>query len=343
MSGESILSADMSTVGRWIVGGFRWWTGELMSLAPASLGAGGVTKGKALVFSDDGQLLRVDGGIAGEPFAPGSTTRAMTILVPRSACLMRVIDVPAMTRRDLTAMVTTDADRLMPAPAGQMLVAARPVGESAVGRMAVEIAGLSTAIAAQLIATCDAVGVVPRHVGVYDPHDADARLIDFLPAMRAAGMLGEERSGRSFWWAVTAFLVFANIVALIARDVTATDRMTQLVAEQQPAVAIAERMKRRLTDDDRVIQMALDRREGAGAATALGIVAEALPGGAWVQRFEWHNGAILLAGYKARGLDVIAALRQSPRLIEVRQTSNAAAADIPVGQPFELTARVRPN
>ncbi len=338
----SILSADMTTIGRWLASGLRWWVDELAGLVPIDLGAA-TGRAQRLLFDGSTGLTRLHHDGSSDAVMPSVTPRAANVDFARSSALVRTMEMPAMTARDLRAMVALDADRLMPSPGGRMLVAARAVGTTATGQQQIEIAGVALSEAQRLAETCTALNVAPRRIGLHDPAGIALPAFDFAPAMRAAGVLPGEGGSRLFWWAVVAFLVFANVVALVARDQAATDAIAQTVDEQQPAVAIADRIKHKLTNDQKRVEDTLARRNSANGMMAMAIVAEALPRGAWVQRFDWRDGRIQLSGYKIKGVDVIAALRQSPRLTEVRQASGAVSADIPIGQPFELTARIGAN
>jgi hypothetical protein len=49
---------------------------------------------------------------------------------------------------------------------------------------------------------------------------------------------------------------------------------------------------------------------------------------------------VRLSGYKRPGVDVIGALRKSPRLADVVAASAETVASLPTGEPFDITARV---
>jgi len=340
MTPQDLLNADMATIGRWIRSGFRWWMNELSELFPTGLGTGG--RGPIAYFDGDADLRMMRDGTLAEAVPASRTTRLMTIILPVESCLVRSIELPRMSASDLGRYVLVDADRLMPAPAGRMLLSAERVGEApGEGRMTVDIAGLPSNLATRLLDQCRMLDVRPTRIAIYDADARTGRRFDFLPAMQAAGLFGRAGSGRPFWWAVAAFLLAVNIAALVYRDVAKTSRLEQLVQQQQPAVAIAERIKRRLVSGGKVIDAAVAQRRGGNPIEALAVVTAAFPPNAWLQRFEWKGSDIHLAGYKQTGVDMIGTLRKSPRLADVRQTTGEALADIPVGQPFELSARVK--
>ena len=74
---------------------------------------------------------------------------------------------------------------------------------------------------------------------------------------------------------------------------------------------------------------------------ALGSVSAALPSGAWVQRYAWSGRSVRLTGYKRQGVDVLAALRHDPRFANVRSANSDVIAEIPAGQPFDITATLK--
>lgn len=321
MSGRGILDADMTTVGGWLRDGWRWWIDELAAMIPPSwrrLGTGG----QIALF--DG--TRVTGAEAG---------RTAAIRLAPDLCLVRTIERPAMGERDLAAMLALDADRIMPMPAETMVVAARIVAREAT-RMTVRVAALPRERAIALASATAAAGVIPSRVFLADGDDA----IEFLPALRASGLMAIRRGAARAWWGAVAFLLLLNIALLVWRDSARTQRLEDLVEAQRPAVAASRTIAARVQNGQRAARVVLARRRSRDPLWLLGQVSTALPPGAWVQRFGWDGETLKLAGYRPRNANVVAALRATPGFVEVRNTSSDTVAEIPAGQPFDVTARI---
>ena len=72
-------------------------------------------------------------------------------------------------------------------------------------------------------------------------------------------------------------------------------------------------------------------------------VSEAVPDGAWVQRYAFEGNALRLTGYRQPDADVAGALRKLPLFASVKSAQSDEAAAISTGQPFDLVAQLREN
>lgn len=322
MAGRGILDADMATLGGWLRDGWRWWTDELAAMVPASLRDAGTTRATAAVF--DG--ARLAGGLPGQ---------AVAISLDPELVLIREIARPAMGERDLERLLAFDAERIMPMPAEAMVVASR-IDRREGTTMQVAVAALPIARAEALAAAVAAANVRPVRVLV----DRSEGVIDFLPALRRAGFFARDRSAARGWWAAVAFLFLLNLAMIVWRDVARTDRLEDMVTQQQPAVGISRAMAGRIRNGQRVARVSLARRAALDPLGTLARLSTALPAGAWVQRYNWYGDTLKIAGYRPRDANVVAALRAAPGFAEVRNTSSDTVAEIPAGQPFDVTARL---
>lgn len=332
MSGRGILDADMATLGAYIAQGWRWWVDELAAMVPARWRRGAGDALPRFLLAGD-RLERVD---AGRRVLPADAPVA--VMVPRAACLVRTTEWPAVGERDLHRLIALEADRLLPAGPGEMLVAGRRLPGGAEGRVAVEVAGLPRTVAVALLAATAAARVTPVRVLLEQPDDAPA--IDFAPAMRAEGLIARARSGARFWWSVVAFLMVLNVALAVWRDAARVERLERLVAEQQPAMGVARTIGTRIARDRRIaVQSALLRRR-QDALRDLGAVGAALPPGAWVQRYVWEPPEVRLTGYRPPRSDVATALRRAG-FAEVHTMGESGDAATPLGEPFDLSAQGR--
>jgi hypothetical protein len=325
VSGRGILDADMATLGRYLAQGWRWWLDELAALVPARLRRGG---GEALP-----RMVLADAQLAPAPGERRVPTGAVAVVVPRAACLVRTTEWPTLGERDVQRLVALEADRLFPAPPGEMLVAARRMEGGAPGRTLVEVAALPRAHATHIADAAAAAQLTPARVLL---EGADA--IDFAPALRAEGLIARPRSGARFWWSIVAFLALFNVALAVWRDAARVERLERLVAEQQPALNVARTIATRVARDRRVaLQSAVLRRRQDALAT-LAAAGAALPSGAWVQRYVWEPPELRLTGYRPPRSDVATALRRAG-FAQVHAMGESGDSATPLGEPFDLSAQ----
>lgn len=331
MSARGLLDADMQTLGRWFLEGWRWWVGELRALVPAGWRRNGGGDLPRFVF-EEGRLIP-----QGRPARRGAR---VAILVPGRLCLARTVERPAISDADLVRMLTFEGEALLPFPAGSTLITGRrlgPVGTD--GRMRIEVAGLPVATARTVLQSAEAAEVVPVRVAMLE---GATRLppLDFAPAMRGAGLLARTRSATPLLWIVVALLVAFNLGLWVWRDMASLGRLEQLVQEQQPAVSIAQAITRRADRDRALAGGSLALRRSHDALDGLAAASRALPDGAWLQRFAWDGRTVRLAGYKPPRTDVVTALRRSGRFSDIRSTSEEVETTVPGGEPFDVSARL---
>lgn len=339
MSAKHILDADMTTISRWVSGGMRWWVGELEHLLPDRLRharADGLARfrfvGRALSPLPNGRkAVRHDGPRLGERAA---------IFVPRDLCLARVVERPVLNDRDLQRMAAFEGEGLLPFASGAMIVAARRIGvTSDPAKMRVEVAGLPIDTARAIADAVLEAKAVAARVFVEDD-DMAVPPIDFAPAMREAGLIAKPRSATSIIWAAVGCLVVINIGLFIWKDVQAVKRLEQVVAEQQPAVTVAQTITRRTQGDRALVAGALAKRRNHDALAGLAATSEALPEGAWLQRYVWDGATLKLTGYKPPRTDVAGELRRSGAFADVRALNDDIQAEVPAGEPFDIGARI---
>lgn len=328
MSVRGLLDADMKTIGRWLAEGWRWWTGELREIVPARLRE---SSARALP-----KLRAENGGLVPLPKAGAR----VAIMVRSADCLVRRIERPALSLRDLRQMVALEADMLLPMPAEAIIVAARTMGAgSAPGKTDVEVVGLPMARAQAIAAAIRSAGVVPVRISMDAPEDAWAP-VDFAPAMRESGLLPELRTATPLVWALVGFLICLNIAAVIWRDVAKVEQLEQIVQDQQPAVNVAQTITRRSAQDRTlVIQSTLLRREH-DPLRAMELLGNALPENAWLQRYVWDGASVRLVGYRPAKTDIATALRRSGHFSGVRTMADETQASVPAGEPFDISARI---
>lgn len=339
MKADSVLNADMATLGRWFRSGLAWWIDELASLVPDRWRAGSGARGPMAWFDGAGTVFRFDNGAIGDAFRPSDSQRRMIVLLSSDICLIRTLQRPNVGDHDFQRMLVLDADRIMPMPGNAMLIAGRAIDRQPGAKaMTVEVAGLPYDRAVALAAATSAAGILPTRISLRRPDGAS--VFDFLPAMREAGLIANDRSAAPPWWALVGLLFMANIGLLTWRDSASVERLAELVEAQRPAVSATQRIAQRIQRYDMLARTSIVRREHRNALGLLGVFSSVLPDGAWIQRLTWDGATLRLAGYKSRDVNVVTALRRAPMLSNVRNTTSDAVAEIPAGQPFDVTARI---
>ncbi|TGX48709.1 hypothetical protein E5A73_20605 [Sphingomonas gei] len=333
-----LLDADMQTIGQWLLGGLRWWIDEIRALVPARSRrppAGGLPR----FAVERGALVSLAFGTRRAVPIPKARTW-VTIVIPAGDCLIRVITRPALNERDLQRMITFEADTLLPIPAGSALIAARNLGAAdEAGKIRIEVAGLPVDKARELADVAAATGLVPVSIVLSEAH-RQAPPLDFAPAMRGAGLLAHRRSATPLLWAFVAILMTLNVAIWIWRDAARVAGFERLVAEQQPAMNVAQTVARRGEQDRRLIARSLGLRRSRDPLNVFAAVSGALPPGVWLQRLAWDGESVRLVGYRPEKADVATALRRSGRFAAVRAAEGEIQTVMPTGEPFDITARV---
>ncbi len=171
-----------------------------------------------------------------------------------------------------------------------------------------------------------------------DPDSPGRMAVDLTRAMRAVVPVAGQGDARSAWWAIAGFLFALNLGLLVWRDMQSVLQLERLLEQQAPAVDTARAITRRIAaSNGRAIEL-VARRERYDPLDALAAATRALPAQAWVQRYAWDGKGVRISGYKARGTDVTGALRRSGRFAGVRLAGADSMAEVPAGQPFDVTA-----
>ena len=338
MSSRGILDADMRTVGQWLDNARVWWLGELAEMVPQRLRDWAAARRMLADYVPaSGEILtRLHPG-SGYP----GLRAAVAVVLPVGFCLTREIERPVMSARDLDRMIQLECHRLMPMAASEAVLAARILARSEDNRrMRVEVAAMPRAAAERLGESL--AGMSAKCLGVLaqapEPHQPAP--IDFLPALRRAGMAGSARSTTVALWLCVGFLFALNIGVLVWRDVAAVQNLDDLVSQQQPAVDAAHRIAARTQGLDRITEATADARRFAEPVTIMAKLRAALPPGVWLQRLVWKGDALRITGYRPASADVSGALRHAGFQV-TRYSDTASTGQGKLGQPFEIQLRMK--
>lgn len=325
MSAKSILDTDMTTLARMAKAGFDWWIGELRDMVPQQL----LRRLSGQVLTFDGQILL--------PLPLSRAGGRASVKLPQELCLVRRLQRPLMSTRDLALLIELDRDRIMPLSQAGMLVAARIVSRDAARRrMVVEIAGLGSSEANSLAEALAASNVTPTAIFL---DSGGEHRIDFLPAFRSAGLLGERSNKRAPWWVLVTAMVFLNLGLLVWRDETSVLRLQDHIEAQQPDLQVARQMRQQLVNTGVLMRSSAERRQEHAVLKILGGLSDALPAGTVVLRLTWRGTNVRLTGYTANLGELRSALRKLPSLTNVESRIPDGVTALPIGEPFEITAQ----
>lgn len=337
MNANSILNADMATVSGWLREGWRWWTQELADMVPASLQSMGRYNGPLALYRDDGriEMLRSSAGSHERP-------KPADLAIAEQQCLIRDIELPTMSLRDVKSTVALEAGRLFPLSDGSLLIDAEISSRSDDrNNMQVRIAAIRRDHAESAIAVCHEAGIAPQRIGIQYAFAQDRLHFDFAPIVRAAGLLPARSSAPVMWWGLVGFLFALNIGLLVWRDQQSVDNLHAAVEAQAPAVSVYRTIAARTARIEQVARTTASRRAAQDVVGDLATVTTALPDSAWVQRYDWNGMSVRLAGYLRPPADINVALRKNSRFINVRMSSADVQTGIPIGQPYDITADIR--
>ncbi len=320
-----VLDRDVAELGPAAARFWAWWTRELRALAAPLVRERSPRRDRwpLIDVTPDGRL---------EVGTPDRAVRKVALRLPAERVLRRALAMPALGVRDLERLVRLDADRLTPFAEGTAyhhLVVGATAGED--GARDVRLLSVSRGFVDQALADAQAQGRDVRALWAPDEHGR----IDLLPLVRAGRPDPARRLRRTLWAAALA-LVALNLGVWVWRDGEAT---RALEARAEAADARARRVAQASLEARALSGLLDSAASGADRADplfALDAVGRALPAGATLQRLEWRDGQVRLAGVKPAELDVAAALRSDPAFGEVRDASGAAASS----DRFELAARL---
>lgn len=336
MTGTGILDTDMTTLLRQLRAGWDWWLQELAAMVPPWWRSRSARR-PGLVAHFDGTAVTLTRRDVPVTVRAGGV--AAVVALPAERCLVRELWLPAMSPRDLRRLIALDTDRLMPFPPGTALFDSEVVArDPAAGRQLVAVAALPRAVAEAAITSAADAGIEPRGLGIARP--GGLTRFDFLPALAADGLGAAGVRARRFWWSVVAGLLALNLIVLVASDINATRQLETLVDEHGDTALLARKLRLRVIGEEMRRAALLDRRSNGDPLVLIADVTRLLPDGAWVQRFVWDGRQLRLTGFQHGGIDVVAALRRSPRFQSARPTGSDVPAPTRSGQPFDVTIDV---
>lgn len=343
MTLATALTADMATVSGWITGAWQWWIAELAELVPARFRDRPTARMTMASLSSDGRLIAAEAdNAASTPPLELPASKPVVVRLHSDQCLFRVVEVPRLKGTDLDRFLELEAPRLFPMVADDTLVAGQPLrAQQAEARLRVFVASLPRSTALAIADAAATQRLALAHVVIEQTTEDESVRADFNAAMQRQGLLPKPGFARAGWWLVVALMVMLNLAIMAWRDASDVDRLRQLVDAQRPGVVLAQRLVKLTASNDRLVRGIVDRRNRQEPLAVLAAATRAIPDDAWVQRFTWDGATVRLAGYKRRTANIQTTLRNSSLFTGVRNNSADDIAEIPAGQPFDISATFR--
>lgn len=341
MNLQQLLNADVRTIGRSVQLGLSWWGRELFALLPAKLRDRPRRRATwVAALSDQGVLsLWRDGAPAGPVESVRGSIRAADLVFPPHEALVREIDMPRLSDADLRRLVALNLDRFTPFTADQVYFDLAVLDRTAQGpRQGVRLGVLRRDRAHALMAQASERGVQVKRMGPGGGPDGRVLQLDFARAMREQAGVAPAVPRRVYLWGACGVLAVAAVLLATLGDAQDIDRLQRLVDAQQPAVGLAEKLRRSVqAERNRRIEL-LTRRSAHEPLRIVDAATRALPRGEWVQRMEWNGRVVRLVGFKQPGFDLSAALT-GPALSNVRSLLSDMPTRATDGrEPFDVMA-----
>lgn len=335
----TFLDLDMTSLGQTLRELWRWWTNEIGAMLPRFLQPRTTRiSGKIAYWRDDGSIW-----LDGEPYDGDHNwvQRAAVISIADSNILIRSIELPALSMSDLRKIVMLDLDRLMPFPPNSAYADLRMSDDHvAGGKRHVQIAAIPKELARSIYQTARSKGLLPTAVGVIEDN---ALKFDFFPAMQSDGSVTARGNSLTFWWTAVAILFALNLGLFIYLDQQRVSRLSDLVESQSLSAVGARKVAGRIAKEDQLRGQILAQRGRNDALAQLALTTKQMPEGVWIQRYSASADMLRLAGYKQNGTDVLGTLRKSGRFSTIRASTAEGSAETGTGQPFDITAEIKPR
>lgn len=335
MNFKDLLNTDHEAIIQWLLHAFRWWVDELMGMAPPEWRDRLLKRNFAIAeLTDRGILYRKQSGEALATKPRGS----VKLLIPAGEVLTREADLPIMPASDLKRMVALDLDRLTPFRAEQVLFDMEVVSrDEERGRQQVVIGVVPRGAAVKAVEQARSNDLEPAFIGVA-PRSGQRWNLNFLPALRETqGGTGARRRA-VYWWVAASVLLVFNLFMLNYRDTSRTSQLRESVESQQGPVSVAMRLRDKVQKEAARRADLLKQQKQSAPLPVLDAVSQALPDGAWVERFEWNGKTVHIRGFRKEMPNMLAKIEASPQLRNARSLTADPHAAMSATGSFDLSA-----
>jgi general secretion pathway protein L len=259
------------------------------------------------------------------------------VMMPPGKVLTRQIDLPILPMSDIKRMVALDLDRLTPFRADQVLFDTEVIArDEETGRQQMLLGVLPRSAAAAVMERAHANDIEPAAIGI--SRFGHPSSLDFLPPLREVEGGTAARQRATYWWAAAAVLMGFNLFMLSYRDASALDQLREAVESQQAPVSVAMRLRDKVEKEAARRTALLKQQRQNSPLQVLDAVTQAIPNGAWVERFEWNGRTVHIRGFRKDTPDLLAKLEASPLLHNARSLTSDPHAPLAASGSFDLAA-----
>jgi general secretion pathway protein L len=344
---------------------WRWWSGELMSLAPAL----GATRSPLVAFEGSALVVleprlagedRVELGELDDARATGavrallekvgeSRGRARLALAPYES-LVRRVTMPAATEENLANVLGFEMDRLTPFRAEDVYYDHRVVArDGGAGTLEVVLAVARREIVDAKLARLRELGVSVQGVLVREQSQRPGPALDLLPTgQRGDGEKPRERLAKQVLGGAALVLLLAALAIPAYRKrsemYAITPAMEKAAAEAKSTDALIQDLERQVADYNFLIGK---KHANAPALAYIEEIARLLPDNTWLQQLDIKSTGkareVLISGETVSASKLIEILEQSQLLQNAAPRGPVTRGTQPGTERFLIAAEARPR
>lgn len=232
------------------------------------------------------------------------------LLLPRSAAIVQLLQLPVAAQRDLNTVVGYELDRFTPFPRDELYFVARQDGRSA-DFVQVTLVAIARKRLDHILRECAALGLTPSAVDVGN-HDSTPLAIDLLPkALRPNQVRTGRGRQRKLVWLCAALLTALMVIWLKDRQ-QLLEQMRASVQAQKSQVVQVQQLRQELTNTRGAAHYLAQRKAAKTTMAALlSELTECLPQDTWVDQLEIDGSAeVAVSGQSAKASALIARIKE---------------------------------
>lgn len=331
---------------------FRWWGHELASLLPHGLAGRAAARSRTRLMAGDGSWRLESAATAGrslviDPSADdqaiaeqimrdggGLELNGLDVLLPRSDALVRRVELPPMSDRDLRAALELQIDRLSPFTSNTARSAYRRAGiEGETGKAVVEVAIVPNVRIEPLERRLQSLGIKPGSIDIEDATGGPAGF-----DLRKPESADERRQRRILNLSLGLAAAVVWLLALHAWSVAGESEAAAWqarIAELRPAAEQTASLRRRVEGLTQPFVVA-NAHDPARALSVIAELTRVLPDDARVLELRFDRDRLNLSGLASSAPDLIAKLEASMRFKDVKFTSPITRGGDSAQDRFEI-------
>jgi len=320
---------------------WRWWTGELAGMLPASLRARLTAPPPTLLAEPDGaggfRFTRLERGIGRPASAAEAARLPVWLSLPAASVLEKQLDWPAMSAADLRRAVRLDLDRQTPLPAEALWFEVRAVRRDAARkRLVARLLVAEDRVVAAALADLARTHGITRVAGVLAAGEA------LRPAAAASQPAAPARPGLRGWLLLLcAALGVLNLGLHLDAEAARMARLDQAVAEARQRVQRVDALRTQIAERRRLRDDVASRRAGLPLVALLDELTRRIPDEAWLDSIEVRGSALTLSGHAPAAVRLVAAIEASPLLTEAQFRSPVTRDRSSGRERFDMQVKLR--